>query len=555
MFRRPGRPAVHNPVSGEIPVKSSFENLEATRVKLTVEVPADEFQPAYEKAAKAVASQVNIPGFRKGKAPRRVLEANVGKGYILEQAINDNLDSYYQQAAAEAGIQPMSRPEVEIVEVPEMNGKGDDTQLKFIVEVDVRPEISLPNPADITIEVPSAEVTDDDVNAVLDELRDRFATLTDVKRKAKEGDYVNIDLVAVIGEEEVDDVAGVSYRIGEGNMLEGQDEALKGVKAGDVVEFTSKLAGGEHEGEEANVKVTVHSVKESVLPEADDEFAQLASEFDTIEELKADLAADVTKAKAGDQIAQAQEKLVAELEKLADFPVPASVVEEEIANHLANEGKGADDPHADEIRPEIEAALRNQLLLDAYADGFGVEVGQEELLNFLISQASNYGMDPNQFIQAAAQANQLQAFAGEFARGKGVHSALRLANVVDDKGNKVDVVSVLGEAPEGEKTPEFGKVVNYPVAKKAEKKAAKAEKAEKAEKPAKEAKAEKAEKPAKAEKKAAKAADVEEFDPSTHKVDEVLAYVKDADDAEKARVIEAEKAGKARVSLLAKLEA
>ncbi|WP_124055093.1 trigger factor [Arcanobacterium ihumii] len=448
-------------------MKNSVEYLSETRVQLDVAVSAEEFQPAYEKAAKSLAKQVNIPGFRPGKAPRRVLEANIGKGYIIEQAINDNLDTYYQQAVVEADVRPMSRPEVSINEVPEMNGKGDTTELKFTVEVEVRPEISLPNPADITIEVPSTEVTDEDVESALVDLQERFATLTEVKRKAAKGDYVNLDLVAKIGDEEVDDVAGVSYRIGDGNMLEGQDEALTGAKAGDVVEFTAKLAGGDHEGEEANVTVTVHSVKESVLPEADDEFAQLASEFDTIEELKNDLRESAAKSKADEQLMGAEQKFIEEIEKLADFPLPQAVIDEEVANHLQNEGKDAEDEHGKEIRAEIEKQLKLQLLLDEYAEGFGVNVGQDELLNFLLQQAQMYGMDPNQFIQAAAQANQLNAFAGELARNKGVIAAMRLANVVDDKGKAVDVAAVLGEAPEDEKTPEFNKKATRKVTKKA----------------------------------------------------------------------------------------
>ncbi|WP_353066361.1 trigger factor [Arcanobacterium hippocoleae] len=440
-------------------MNNSVEYLSDTRVKLDIAVPAAEFGAAYDKAAKSLAKQVNIPGFRKGKAPRRVLEANIGKGYIIEQAINDNLDSYYQQAVAEAGVKPMSRPEVEINEVPEMKGEKDETALKFTVAVDVVPEISLPDPAGITIEVPATDVSDADVEAALTDLRERFATLTDVDRAAKVGDYVNIDLVAKIGDEEVDDMAGVSYKIGDGNMLEGQDEALTGVQAGDTVEFSAKLAGGANEGEAAEVTITVHSVKESVLPEADDDFAQLASEFDTIAELQDDLRESAAKKKSREQLMGAEQRLVDELLKRADFPLPESVVEEEVKRHLEQEGKHDDDAHATEVRKEVTEQLKLQLLLDAYAEGYGVDVAQEELLNFLVSQAQMYGMDPNQFIQAAAQANQINAFAGELARNKGVIASLRRANIVDEKGAKVDVVAVLGEAPEDEKTPEFEKKI------------------------------------------------------------------------------------------------
>ena len=453
-------------------MKNSAQFTSETHAILSVQVPAQEFAPAYDKAAKALAKQVNIPGFRPGKAPRRVLEAQIGKGYIIEQAINDSLDGYYQQAAEELGVSPMSRPEVEISEVPEMStrdGKGDTTALKFTIEVDVRPEISLPDPAKVTIEVPGAAVTDDDVEAALTNLRERFATLATVKRAAKEGDFLSIDLVATIGDEEVDDTAGVSYKLGSGTMLEGQDDALKGAKADSVVEFKSTLKGGEHEGEEADVKVTVHEVKESVLPEADDEFAQLASEFDTIAELREDLRKSTEESKKQEQLMGAEQKLIDALMEAADFPLPQGVIEEEIASHLQNEGKDADDPHSGEIRGDVEKGLKMQLLLDEYAMAYGVQADQNELLQFMFSQAQMFGMDPSQFIQAASQAGQIGAFTAELARNKGVLAAMRHANVVDPDGNKVDVAAVLGEAPEGEKVPEFGKKPSRKIEPKAEK--------------------------------------------------------------------------------------
>lgn len=266
-------------------------------------------------------------------------------------------------------------------------------------------------------------------------------------------------------------------------------------------------------------------MKESELPEADDDFAQLASEFDTIDELKEDLRKTAAKNKGNDAVAEGTQKLSEALLAAVEFPLPESVIEEEVKNHLEREGKEGDDSHGAEIRGEIEEALRTQILLDAYAKAFNVDVAQDELIEFLVSQAQMYGMDPNQFIQAAAQTNQIGAFAGEIARNKGLIAALRLAKVEDENGTVVDVTEILGEAPEGETVPDFSaqekkvKVV-APKAKKAEKKA-----------------------------EATEAAG--EFDPSAHKVDEVIAYLEAADDAEKARVLEAEKAGKARKTIMA----
>ena len=509
-------------MSGEISVKNSVEYLSETHAKLDIAVSAAEFQPAYQKAAKQLAKKVNIPGFRPGKAPLRVLEANIGRGYLIEEAINENLDSYYQSAAEEFGIKPMARPEVSINQVPEMSGAADDkTELNFTVEVDIRPEISLPDPREIKIEVTAGAAGEEDIEAALTDLRKRFATLSNAERPAVDGDYLNIDLVAKIGEEEVDDMQGVSYLLGSENMLEGQDEALQGAKAGDVVTFTSKLAGGEHAGAEAEVSITVNSVKESVLPDVDDDFAQLASEFDTVAELREDLEKSATKQKKTEAVIAAQQKLIDELMAKADFPLPESVVEEELNHQLQNEGKEDDAERKAELLPEIEKQLRLQLLLDEYAIGFDITVEQNELLNFLVQQAQMYGMDPNQFIQAAAQSNQINAFAGEMARNKAIISALRLAQVVDESGAAVELDEVFGEAPEAEKLPEFNKkpsrkitpakdTAKKPAAKKDATKKADAKKPAAQKAPAKEkASADKAKAPKKAAKQPAQQAAVE----------------------------------------------
>lgn len=511
-------------------MKTSVENLEPTKVKLTVEVPFEEFQPAIDRAAKEIAKKVQVPGFRKGHVPARILEAQFGRGAIVEEAVNNSLDSYYGQAMAENSLVPLSRPEVDLTKVPVE--RGDTSDLAFDVTVTVRPAIVLPDPASITLTVDSVAVSDDDVEERLTSLRERFGSLKDVDRPAADGDYVTLDMEAKIGEEEIDSVTGISYQVGSGTMLPGMDAALLGMSAGETKTFTDVLAGGDHEGEEADVTVTVENVKESELPEADDDFAQMASEFDTMDELREDLRTQVGKDKQTNQVYAARDQLLEALREAADFPLPQDVIDAEIANHLEQEGKDADDPHAQEVRGDIESQMRDQLLLDVLAEAFGSQAQQDELFNFLIEQAQAYGMDPNQFIQAAAQANQIGAFAGELTRGKALLSALRLAKVVDSEGTELDVAEVVGAAPEGENVPDFDALAQeaqkridstpVPAAKEAEETSSPAE---------------------------------ELFDPATAKVDEVLAYVANVDDAERTRILEAEKAGKARKSLLAKLEA
>ncbi len=522
-------------------MKSSYEYLEPTKVKLTVEVPFEEFKPAIDAAAKEIGKQVSIPGFRKGHVPSRVLEAQFGRGALVQEAVNNNLDSYYVSSMRENDLVPLSRPEVEVTAVP--IEKNDTSALVFDATVDVRPAIVLPDPATLTLTVDSVAVSDEDVEERLTSLRERFGTLKDVDRPAKEGDFLTIDMTASIEGEDIDSVSGVSYKVGSGTMLPTMDEHLVGVTAGETVTFTDKLAGGEHEGEEAGVTIIVCDVKESELPEADDDFAQLASEFDTISELREDLREQVGKDKRTNQVHAARDLLLEELRKVASFPIPESVVETEVASHLEREGKPADDPHADEIREEIVEVMRDQFILDTLAEAFETRAEQNELYQFLLEQAQMYGMDPNQFVQAAVQTNQIGAFAQELTRGKALISALRLTKVVDGEGTEISVTEVVGEAPEEEATPDFA-ALKVTAQERAAKAAAAAKPATKSATKKTDAKA--------GDKEAVVEAEI--FDPSTKKVDEVLAYVAQASEEEKARVLEAEKAGKARKTLLEKLQ-
>ncbi len=528
------------PLTGHVPlvymtgenVKSSYEQLEPTRVKIAVEVPFEDFKPQIDKAAKEIGNQVQIPGFRRGHVPARVLEAQFGRGAIVEQAINDSMDDYYRVALEENKLTPLGRPEVTDIEGP--YEKGEDKPLTFNVTVDVRPEIVIPNPADMTFTVENAVDTEKAAEERLVALQERFATLKDVEREAGEKDTVTIDLVATIDGEEVDSASGISYRIGDGNMLDGLDDAIMGKKAGETVTFTTKLAGGEHEGKDADVTVTVNKVQESELPEADDDFAQEASEFDTIEELREDLAKKAKEAAIQAQATQARSLMLEKFREVIDVPLSDRIINAQVDAHLESEGKEGDLEHAKDIRDDLANGLREQIILDVLTEKFGINVEQDELFNFMIQQSQMYGMDPQQFISLVAQRNEIPAFANQLRQGKALIAALRYTNVVDKDGNKVDIIAAVGEKPENELVPEFGVATAKPVAKPAKKAAAKNDAGE---------------------KEADKASNTGDFDPSTKKVDEVLAYAESADKAEVARVLEAEKAGKGRKTLISKLEA
>lgn len=426
-------------------MKSAVETLDPTKVKLTVEVGYDELQPSIDHAYKHIAEQVNIPGFRKGKVPPRIIDQRVGWGAVVEHAVNDALSGFYRQAASEASLRPLGQPEVEVTEIPAKAGEG---QLVFTAEVEVRPEIELPALDSLEITVDAAEVADEDVAERLDALRERFGTLVGVDRPAAEGDFVVLDLKAVIDGEEVDSVSGVSYQIGSGNMLEGLDEALTGLSADETTTFSAPLAGGEHEGKDAEVTVTATTVKQRDLPEADDDFAQLASEFDTLDELKADLREQVASIKTSNQAVAARDALLEALNGAVEIPVPAGVVEAEVHRHLESEGRLEDDEHRAEVTEEATTAIRNQILLDTLAEQLEVKVAQNELLEYLVQASRQYGMDPNQFIQSLDQGGQIPAMVGEVARSKSLAVALRQIEVKDSAGNVVDLTEFIGSEDE-----------------------------------------------------------------------------------------------------------
>jgi trigger factor len=432
-------------------VKSAVETLNPTRVKLTVEVPFDELKPSLDRAYKTIGSQVQVPGFRKGHVPPRIIDQRVGRGAVLEEAVNDALPHFYAQAMDETEYRPLGRPTVDVTEVPDPTQGGD---LKFTVEVDVRPEITLPDFATVEVTVDDVEVTDEAVQERVDGLRERFGTLKTVERAIGDGDFVSIDIRAEIDGDEIDSVKGVSYQLGSGTMLPGIDEALTGLQEGETSTFTAPLAGGEHAGKDSTVTVTVQSVKERELPELDDDFAQMASEFDTLDELRTNLREQVATSKKYEQGLQAREKLMDHLLETVEIPVPDGVIEEEIKRHLESEGKLEDDEHRAEVDVEARKQLRTQLLLDAVAESEAVSVNQQELIEYLVMSSRQYGMDPNEFAKAVDEAGQVPAMVSEVARSKALVSALSKITVKDASGNLIDLELPVQDADEEEEVAE-----------------------------------------------------------------------------------------------------
>jgi len=428
-------------------VKSAVENLNPTRVKLTVEVPFEELKPSLDAAYKTIGSQIQVPGFRKGHVPARVIDQRVGRGAVLQEAVNEALPQFYGQAVEENKVRPIGQPEVDVTEVPAEAGQ----ELKFTVEVDVRPEITLPDFTTLTNEVDKVELADADIDERLTSLRERFGTLVGVERAVETGDFVSIDLDAKIGDEEIDAVTGISYEVGSGNMLDGMDDALVGMTVGETKTFTAPLAGGDREGEDAEVTVTVQSVKVRELPELNDDFAQLASEFDTLDELKADVTKQAERAKKMEQGVQARDKVLEQLLETIEIAVPDSIVEAEVHAHLEGEDRLEDDEHRAEVEENTRKALKAQFLLDAIAEQEEIRVEQPELIEYLVMSAQQYGMDPNQFAQAIDQQGQVPAMVAEVARRKALAAVLEKVTIVDTDGNTVDL-NELNEAPVAEES-------------------------------------------------------------------------------------------------------
>ena len=415
-------------------MKSTVEKLTPTRVKLSIEVTFDELAPHVDGAYKTLSEKINIPGFRKGKVPTAMIDQRVGRGAVLDEAINAALPTFYSQAAKENDVLVIGRPDVEIVELK------DKENFSFTVEVDVRPEISLPNFSQIKIEVDDVKVNDADIDEQIQSLRTRFGTLTTVEKNVATGDFVTIDLVAT---KDGNDLEGgtandLSYEVGSSSMIDGLDEALMGLAANGSKSFDTALVGMA-EGEKGTVKVTVKAVKERELPPIDDAFAKLASEFETLAELKADLTTRLTRLKEMEQGAQARDLLVEKLTSTVEIPLPADIIEAEVNDHLEKEGRLEDDKHRAEVDLEVRTTITREFLLDSIVKAESVAVNETELTEYLVRAAARYGMSPDQFIKEVSDAGQVTTMVAEVARAKALAGVLARVQVVDKSGKKVDL--------------------------------------------------------------------------------------------------------------------
>ena len=425
-------------------MKSAVETISKTRVRILIDIDFTDLEPHIKTAYQSISERIVIPGFRKGKVPRAMIDQRVGRGAVLDEAINNGLPEFYSQAARENDLLVLGRPSVDIKELK------DNEAVKFEVEVDIRPEISLPDFSKIEISVDDVAVSDDDIKEQIEALRIRFGTLTTVEKDVEKGDFVTIDLSAKVDGVEIEggSANGISYEVGSNRMVDGLDEALIGMKLEQVKKFTTQLVGMD-EGQSGEVEVTLKSVKKRELPELNDEFAKLASEFETLSELEGDVSQRLTRLKTMEQGAQGRDKLLKLLLETVEIAVPENLVKEEVDAHLEKENRLEDSEHRSEVSLEITNALKADFLLDTIVKAEAVQVSEAELTEYLIRSAARYQMSPDQFTQEISQAGQIHALMAEVARSKALAVVLERVAIKDGSGRKVDLAALAAKQESG----------------------------------------------------------------------------------------------------------
>jgi trigger factor len=442
-------------------LKSTVEQLSPTRVRINVEVPFDELKANFDRAYRKLAQQIRVPGFRPGKAPARVIESRIGRAPILDEVVSEAIPTKYMEAVTSSEVRAIGRPDIEVTKIE------DGDHVAFTAEVDIRPEITIPAFGELSVSVDNVEVSDEDVAEQLDELRARFGTLVGADRPAETGDFVSIDLSATVDGEPVPEAStsGLSYEVGSGDLVDGIDEAIVGASAGESRTFTTTLVAGEYTGREAEVTVTVQSVKVRELPEADDEFAGMASEFDTIDELRSDLRERLGRVKKMQQGVQARDKVLDALLEVTEVPLPEKILEAEVESRMHDaihafdhddarfaeflESKGKTTEEFDtEVRTEAERSVKTQLILDVIVDEEKIGVNDNELTERILYQAQRFGISPDEYVKRAQESGQLAAIFADVRRGKALASVVRQATVTDADGNAVDLDELFGRVAE-----------------------------------------------------------------------------------------------------------
>ncbi|MGY1650863.1 trigger factor [Geodermatophilus sp. SYSU D01119] len=434
-------------------MKSTIEELGPTRVRMAIEVPWGDLDHAFGEVYKELKKQVRVPGFRPGKVPERVLDQRVGRPVVLEQVVQHAIPEVYSEVVRENQVRVLGQPDIEVTRL------DDNDTLAFTAEVDVAPKIELPSLEDLSVTVDDVEVTDEEIDEQIAVMRERFAMLTAVERAAQDGDHVSLDLEARVDGEVLEDgtTSGMSYEVGSGSLMEGLDDAVRGLSADESATFQTDLHQGAYAGRQADVTVTVRSVKAKDLPELDDEFASTASEFDTLAELRDDVRTRLGRAKTMQQGAQARDKLVEHLLEATEVPVPEGLVAREVEwrnQSLSQElqragmtwetflqagGVESREAYDADLAKQVEEAVRTQFILDAVADAREITVDNDDLSAQIMAQASRQRVSPEQYAQQLQQGGNIAEFVADVRRTKALAQLLEQTTITDASGNTVDL--------------------------------------------------------------------------------------------------------------------
>ena len=425
-------------------MKTTLTRESPTTVRLSIEATEEDLAPATTRAFAKLGREVKVPGFRKGHVPAKVIEARLGKAAVREVALQEAIPQLYAQAVVDEKLEPIAPPRIEVT-----NDDGDGLALDVMIEV--RPEIALPDTEGIVVSRPSSQVTDDEVTDQLERMQDRFATLETVPRQAHAGDYVLMNLRTYVNETTIDAASGTDllYEVGSGGFVAELDPNLEGKQAGDVIQFNTTLpegAGGDYAGKEVSCQVLVKEVRVKKLAALDDEFATTASEFDTLDELKADLREKLGAIKAASAEAEVRNRVLETLVDSANFEVPAALVDEEYGyrvQRFAEQVRAAgmtideylkqtdqtEEKVESDIRTQAERNVRAQLLLEEIGKAQGFEVSGDEIEQEISRHAQALRTDADELRKQLESKGRVGALAGDIIRRKALDFVVQQADV------------------------------------------------------------------------------------------------------------------------------
>jgi trigger factor len=449
-------------------MQSTVESIEGNKVKLHVTVPAAEFERAIDAAFRKLARDVRIPGFRPGKAPRRLLEARLGTDLAREQALRDALPEYYVGAVTEHDVDVIAMPDIEIT------AGQDDGDVEFDAVVEVRPVVKLTGYDELRVELPWKPVAEGDVDAQVDALRDRFADLADSEYPLIDDAYATIDITGAIGGEEVDGLTATDflYRVGSDMVVPELDDELRGTRPGAILEFDAELPErfGERAGETVTFRVVVKEAKQKVLPDLTDEWASEASEFDTLDALRDDIRARLDLMQKLQAQMAVRDRVLEEAGSLVPVEAPQPLVDDEtrrriedMAHRLSHQGANLDqylaatgqDPQAfvDEVREGAVKAVLADLALRAVVAQEEIEVSDDEVSAEVARVADRLGEKPEKVRRDLERRGALETVRSDVARGKALEFLVEHASVVDEEGNEIDL-TIDQPSSENETSPE-----------------------------------------------------------------------------------------------------